>query len=64
MVDSESTQKEEIIAYGCDVTTLTDEQIKAFQDILIGTGYYDYFYEKYGDDAFQAFGIDISALKG
>ena len=64
MVDSESTQKEEIIKYGCDVTTLTEEQIKVFQNILIDTGYYDYFYEEYGDDAFKAFGIDISALKG
>ena len=64
VVDSESTQKEEIIKYGCDVTTLTEEQIKVFQNILIDSGYYDYFYEKYGDEAFKACGIDISALRG
>ena len=63
VVDSEAAQKQEIMDYGCEVTTLTDDQIKAFQDILVGTGYYDYFYEKYGADAFEAFGIDIDALR-
>lgn len=63
VVDSESTQKQEIISYGCEVTTLTDDQIKAFQDILMGAGYYEYFYEKYGADAFEAFNIDIESLR-
>jgi len=64
VVDSESTQKQSIIDYGCEVNTLSEEQVKAFQDVLVGTGYYDYFYEKYGADAFEAFGIDIETLRG
>lgn len=63
VVNNESLQKEEIIQYGCSVTVLTEEQIRAFQSILVEKGYYDYFYNKYGADAFEAFGIDITSLK-
>lgn len=62
VVNDEATQRQAIIDYGCEVIQLTDEQIQAFKDVLVEQGYYDYFYEKYGADAFEAFGIDINSL--
>ncbi|MGE4483717.1 MAG: DctP family TRAP transporter solute-binding subunit [Oscillospiraceae bacterium] len=62
VVDNEASQRQAIVDYGVKVTDLTADQIKVFKDKLISDGYYDYFYEKYGADAFTAFGIDISAV--
>ena len=62
VVNDEANQRQAIIDYGCEVIQLTDEQIQAFKDVLVEQGYYDYFYEKYGADAFEAFGIDINSL--
>lgn len=63
VVNNEAKEKKEIIDYGCEVDTLTDDQIQAFKSVLIKAGYYQYFYDKYGADAFAAFGIDINSLK-
>lgn len=63
VVNSEAEQRQAILDYGCEITVLTEEQIKAFQDVLVEQGYYEYFYNKYGADAFEAFGIDIESLR-
>lgn len=63
VVNSEAEQRQAILDYGCEITVPTEEQIKAFQDVLVEQGYYEYFYNKYGADAFVAFGIDIESLR-
>ena len=57
VVDNEATQKQTIVDYQSNLLTdLTDEQVQVFKDKLASEGYYQYFLDLYGEDAFNAFG--------
>ena len=57
VVDNEETQKQMIIDYeGNTLTELSEEEIQVFKDKLSSEGYYQYFLDMYGEDAYNAFG--------
>ena len=57
VVNNEEAQKQMIIDYeGNTLTELSEEEIQVFKDKLIEGGYYEYFLDLYGEDAFNAFG--------
>ena len=58
MVESEAAKKQQCIDAGCEVTTLTDEQIQAFKDLPSVQDYYAEMKAQYGAEACAAFGIE------
>ena len=57
VVNNEEAQKQMIIDYeGNTLTELSEEEIQVFKDKLIEGGYYEYFLDLYGEDAYNAFG--------
>ena len=58
VVESEAAKKQQCIDAGCEVTTLTDEQIQAFKDLPSVQDYYAEMKAQYGAEACAAFGIE------
>ena len=58
VVDSEAAKRQQCVDAGCEVTTLTDEQIQAFKDLPAVQDYYKEMKELYGTEACAAFGIE------
>ena len=57
VVDADPEQKQMIVDYeGNTLYTLTEDEVNAFKQVLVDAGYYEYFFDKYGQEAFDAFG--------
>ena len=56
VVNNEETQKEIIEAYGCELVSLQEEEIQAFQEQL--DDYYEEMTARYGKEACEAFGVE------
>ena len=58
VVESEAAKKQQCIDAGCEVITLTDEQIQVFKDLPAVQDYYAEMKATYGAEACAAFGIE------